>query len=307
MSHKPSVVFFGNEKIATGVTKSDLPTLHLLVDKGYQIDAIFTPQKRTSSRNKRQFEVIKFAQKYKIPIYTEYTQDELLNILDKLPASIAILVAYGRIIPQSIIDHFEHGIINIHPSLLPQYRGSTPIETAILDGVDVTGVSIMQLVDKMDAGPVYAQKKINISDNETKEALSNRLSLLGANLLIENMEFIINKDLQPRSQKNNPSICNKISKEDGNIDTTKSAQQILREIRAYSGWPKSHLRHKHTDLIVLSARLSEIVLDTHKLSIVDNKLILQCNKSSLEITSIQIPGKKPMDAASFINGYKNII
>ena len=307
MSHKPSVVFFGNEKIATGVTKSDLPTLHLLVDKGYQIDAIFTPQKRTSSRNEREFEVTKFAQKYKIPIYTEYTQDELFTILNKLPASIAILVAYGRIIPQSIIDHFKHGIINIHPSLLPQYRGSTPIETAILDGIDVTGVSIMQLVDKMDAGPVYVQKKISINDNETKQELSNRLGLLGANLLIENMEFIINKDLQPQAQKNNPSICNKISKEDGNIDTSKSAQQILREIRAYSGWPKSHLRHKHTDLIILSARLSEIVSDTHKLSIVDNKLILQCNESSLEITSIQIPGKMPMDATSFINGYKNII
>ena len=168
MTAKPSIVFFGNEKIATGLDKTNLATLNKLIDNGYKIDAIFSPYKKTTSRNEHSLEVFEFAKKRNISIYTDYSQTELQNILDNLPSQIGILVAYGKIVPQSIIDHFKYGIVNIHPSLLPKYRGSTPIESAILDGIKITGVSIMQLSNQMDAGPVFAQEK-----NRDKVPLAN--------------------------------------------------------------------------------------------------------------------------------------
>ena len=307
MRDKHSVVFFGNERIATGLTKSTLPTLNKLIDSGYKIDAIFSPSKKTTSRNEYQLETFEFARLHSIPIYTDYSQTQLQNILNDLPAQIGVLVAYGRIVPRSIIDHFKYGIINIHPSLLPKYRGSTPIETAILDGAKDTGVSIMQLSSRMDAGPVFVQKKIHLDDIESKQDIANKLNVLGADMLVDNLEQIVNNKLKPKPQKGDISECKKISKGDGIIDTNDTADFALRKIRAYSGWPKSHLLLNDKDLIILSAKPSNIKTKSDDISIVDGKLVLMCNNSSLEITSLQLSGKKPMDAKSFINGYKDLI
>jgi methionyl-tRNA formyltransferase len=307
MTDKPSVVFFGNERIATGLDKTNLPTLNKLVENGYKIDAIFSPSKKATSRNEHSFEVFEFAKKHNISIHTDYSQSELQNILNNLPAQVGILVAYGKIVPQSVIDNFKYGIINIHPSLLPKYRGSTPIETAILDGVNVTGVSIMQLSSQMDAGPVFAQEKIHLEDNVSKQHLADKLNSIGANLLVNNLEQIINNNLKPKPQKGDIIECKKISKNDGVIDTNDDADLVLRKIRAYSGWPKSHLLFNDKDIIILSAKPSNIRTKLNNISINEGKLILKCNNSSVEITSLQQPGKKPMDAKSFINGYKNFI
>lgn len=307
MTAKPSIVFFGNEKIATGLNKTNLITLNKLIDNGYKIDAIFSPYKKTTSRNEHSLEVFEFAKKHKISIYTDYSQTELQNILDNLPAQLGILVAYGKIVPQSVIDHFKYGIINIHPSLLPKYRGSTPIESAILDGAKTTGVSIMQLSNQMDAGPVFAQEKIHLNGKESKQDLADKLNSLGADMLLDNLEQIINNNLNPKPQEGDISECKKISKGDGIIDANDTADLVLRKIRAYSGWPKSHLLFKDKDLIILSAVPSDIKSKSDNISIVDDKLILKCIDSSIEITSLQLPGKKPMDAKSFINGYKNFI
>lgn len=307
MTAKPSIVFFGNEKIATGLDKTNLATLNKLIDNGYKIDVIFSPYKKTTSRNEHSLEVFEFAKKHNISIYTDYSQTELQNILDNLPAQIGILVAYGKIVPQSVIDHFKYGIVNIHPSLLPKYRGSTPIESAILDGVKTTGVSIMQLSNQMDAGPVFAQEKIHLDGQESKQDIADKLNMLGADMLVDNLEQIINNNLKPKPQKGDISECKKISKADGIIDTNDTADLVLRKIRAYSGWPKSHLLFEDKDLIILSAVPSNIKSKSDNINIIDGKLILKCNNSSLEITSLQLPGKKPMDAKSFINGYKNFI
>ncbi|MDQ5943625.1 MAG: methionyl-tRNA formyltransferase [Patescibacteria group bacterium] len=309
MMKKPSVVFFGNERIATGIKGTELPTANLLLTSGYIIDAVFSPNKGSEqSKNRNQhFEIEDFAKENNIPFYNQYSQTELVEILQKLPASVGILVAYGKIVPQSIIDHFAHGIVNIHPSLLPKYRGSTPIEAAILDGSNTTGVSIMQLSSAMDAGPVYAQEKLQLSGTETKDDIAKALSLKGAELLMKNLDSIINGDLKPIPQKGKATICKKISKQDGNIDSDMSADKILRQIRAYAGWPKSHLSHQGMDLVVLEATMSNIKTKPGELIFADNKLILGCNESSIEIFSIQVSGKKPMDAKSFVNGYKNIL
>lgn len=311
MTNNKSIVFFGNERIATGISNTDLPTLNKLLSNGYTIDAIFSPNKDASSsasKNKRCFEVEEFAENHSIPFYSHYSQSELLEILDGLPANVGVLVAYGKIVSQAVIDHFEHGIINIHPSLLPKYRGSTPIESAILDGAKMTGVSIMQLASEMDAGPVFVQKEVELNGSETKEQLARDLNLVGAEILVENLELIMDSKLQPTQQIGDITICKKISKTDGAIDTELSAIQVLREVRAYSGWPKSHLHYKDIDIIILEARTSDIrATKKDALEIVNGQLVLGCKDSSIEIVRLQIAGKKPMDAKSFINGYKNIL
>jgi len=306
---KPSVVFFGNERLATGLKSTDLPTINLLLNNGYTIDAIISPNKDSEREKKRNqlFEIECFAKKNHIPFYSQYSQSELVEILQKLPASIGILVAYGKIVPQSIIDHFEYGIVNIHPSLLPQYRGSTPIESAILDGLKLTGVSVMQLTSEMDAGPIYTQAKLRLSGAETKDNIASTLNLKGAELLVDNLSLIINQDIKPAPQSGKTTICKKISKHDGDIDTNLPAEVILRQIRAYTGWPKSHLSHQGMDLVILEASTTDIKTEPGTLISVDKKLILGCDNSSIEILSIQVSGKKPMNAKSFINGYKHTL
>lgn len=312
MTNNKSIVFFGNERIATGISNTDLPTLNNLLNNGYTIDAIFSPNKEASasgsiSKNKRGFEVEEFAKNHNIPFYSNYSQEELLEILGGLPAQVGVLVAYGKIVPQSVIEHFEHGIINIHPSLLPKYRGSTPIESAILDGAKMTGVSLMQLVSEMDAGPVFIQHEVELSGSERKEQLAHDLNLLGAKMLVENLELIIDGKLKPKHQHGDITICKKISKTDGVINTERPADQVSREIRAFSGWPKSHLHYKGLDMIILEARTSVAKIAEGTLGAVEGTLILGCKNSSLEVLKLQAIGKKPMDAKSFINGYKNIL
>jgi methionyl-tRNA formyltransferase len=154
------IVFFGNERLATGVTTT-APTLQALIDAGYEVCALVVAQNQSgASRKARKLEVAEIAEQHGIPVLVPAKLDDIAGQLKDYGAEIGILVAFGKIVPQAILDIFPHGIINIHPSLLPKHRGSTPIESAILFGENETGVSLMQLVQKMDAGPVYAQETV---------------------------------------------------------------------------------------------------------------------------------------------------
>jgi methionyl-tRNA formyltransferase len=156
------LIFFGNERLATGLADVDTPVISALVDAGYEIAAVIANYEKASSRSVRRLEIADFCKQNNIPIMLP---DNLANVIDdikSLDCDLAVLVAYGKIIPRGIIDLFSVGIINIHPSLLPLYRGPTPIEQVILDGVDKTGVSIMKLSAGMDDGPVYAQKEVGL-------------------------------------------------------------------------------------------------------------------------------------------------
>src|SRR5262249_26458649 len=145
----------------------------------------------STSRKARPLEIAAVAAQHNIPVLSPEKPSEIIDQLKSYNAPIGVLVAYGRMVPQSIIDIFPHGIINIHPSLLPLNRGSSPIEQAMLDGASQTGVTLMGLVKAMDAGPVYAQATVNLDGTETKANLTDALLRKGGELLIDLLPSIL--------------------------------------------------------------------------------------------------------------------
>jgi methionyl-tRNA formyltransferase len=234
------ILFFGNERLATGL-QTNTPILHALVDAGYLIEAIVIAQNdNQQSRNARKLEIVKVAEEYGISTRRISRLKDAEQELRAFNAEAAILIAYGKIVPQAIIDIFPKGIINIHPSLLPLHRGPTPIESVLLNGDHETGVSLMQLSSKMDAGPVYAQQRIIIENNQSKMELANTLSLLGRDMLIQQLPEIMNGNLRPIAQLDDQATYdNLITKANGILNWNKSASQLEREVRAYAEWPRS--------------------------------------------------------------------
>lgn len=308
---KLSIIFFGNERLATGVKDYNLPVLNSLLKHGHKIEAIFAPQNKITSRKANNLKVHEFAKNNNIAIYSNSTNQEIIDVVKKNKVNLGVLVAYGKIVPQNIIDSFKHGIINIHPSLLPKYRGSTPIESAILNGEKTTGVSLMKLVNEMDAGPIYVQKELNV-EGSTKSELTEKLSTLGASLLINNLYNIVSGRLVAVDQDSSKATyCKKIKISDGLIDTNKSAQTICNEIRAYSEWPKSKLIINSRTIIILEANvaqtLNQKIFKQSVLTSLNKKLYLGCKDSVLEVTKLQLEGKNATDAQSFINGHSDMV
>ena len=296
VSSKAKLVFFGNERLATATTTS-APTLRALVEAGYEIEAVITSHKEMVSRRKRDLEIGPVAHAYHIPVILPGGKDDLLSKLEKYRAEAAVLVAFGRIIPQEILDLFPKGIINVHPSLLPKLRGSTPVETAILNGLEETGVSLMKLVSEMDAGPVYAQKKVPLDGTETKYQLAEKLQQEGARLLIENLEDILSGRLEPKVQDETEATYSRLlTKADGHIDFSEPAEDIERKVRAYLGFPKTRARIHGRDVVITKARVAE--------SAQDGILVIKCQPGYLEILELTAPSGRTMSGADFMLGYR---
>jgi len=304
-----TVVFFGNERLATGVT-TEATVLRRLIKNGYKVAAVIVNQDEYKSRKIRQLEVETVAQQAKIKLLTPHKLSEIIEELQGLDAQIGILVAYGKIIPGSVIDIFPSGIINIHPSLLPHGRGPTPIEQAILDGAKETGVSIMQLAQDMDAGPIYGQAKLKLSGYESKQQLADSLLKMGNDLLINYLPEIISGIKTPIPQDNKLATYNDlIDRSQSKIDWHKPALQIEREIRAYKNWPKSWTKLKGHQLIIIEASiLKDVKLPPGELKLVDDsRLFVGCSGGALEIKRIQPLNKGEASVKSYLAGNRHFL
>lgn len=292
-----TLIFFGNERLVSGLKSTKAPILTGLIERGYNIKAVVSHHSNSKSRNNRPLEVAQIATKYNIPILLPERPSDISQQLAEYKADAAILLAYGRIIPQSIIDLFPLGIINIHPSLLPLYRGPTPIESAILDGVTNTGISIMQLSSGMDSGPIYAQADIKLKGNENKFEVYNKLSDLSTELLFNNLPAILNASIKPTAQDDSKaSYCKLFKKSDQAIDPNKlTASQADRHVRACLGFPKTKLNLFGHDCIITKSHISY-----KKKSPLD---ILCRDGDFLSIDELIAPSGRLMNAESFIRGY----
>lgn len=290
-----SLVFFGNERLSTGFTPPGAPTLQALIDAGYSIKAVVCNFAKATSRKARTLEVQEVAERYNIPVLLPHKLRDSKQQLIDYDAEAAILVAYGKMVPQDIIDIFPKGIINIHPSLLPQNRGSTPIESAILDGATETGVSLMQLVKEMDAGPVWAQTRTRLNDTETKKELTTTLLRSGGELLLTHLPSILDGTLQPKLQDESQATYTKlITKADGQLNLDKTAQQLEREIRAFATWPKSRICLFNQDIIITKAIITAKP---------NTPLTLTCaNNTYLEVQELIAPSGKHMSGEAFLRG-----
>ncbi len=232
---------------------------------------------------------------------------------DKSCVDLFVVAAYGKIIPQNILDMPQFGSLNIHPSLLPQYRGASPIQTALLNGNNQTGVTIILMDAKIDHGPIVAQTPIiKILETEKFPELRDRLAEISADLLIKTLPDWFNKKITPQPQNDQTAtFCCLIKKEAGQINWQNTASKIFNHWRAYYPWPGIYSSEfgglKNPNLIKLIEIKTNSLTSNLKpgtLFTFDKKLFVTCGqKTTLEIISLQPAGKNPMTASSFINGY----
>jgi len=299
------IVFFGSDE-------NSAKLLAELIQNDYNIELVITKTSKKTGRSKKQNPVKKIAEQSNIKIAEKdrLNDSESIEIIKNTKANLAILLSYGTIIPQEILDSFPLGIINIHPSLLPKYRGPSPVQTVLLNGEKETGVSIMLLAKKMDAGPIIIQEKINIEPKDNHEILNNKLFSLGNKLLLENLQRYINKEIQVHSQDNNQvTYAQMIEKKDGLIDWNNSAKKINNQIRAFYNWPGAYTYFNDRLLKIIEAKI-ENKNTNHQIGEVflDNtQIAIQTNNGILHPLIVQIEGKQKMDINPFINGYKNFI
>ena len=225
-------------------------------------------------------------------------QDDLHNIISLNSVKIGVLVSYGKIIPTSIINAFPKGIINIHPSLLPKYRGPSPIETAILNGDQKTGVSIMALSAQMDAGPIYIQTSVPLNDKEYSSNLYETLFNLGGDILVENFEKIANSEIKPTEQDSSrATYCQLLNKSEGNLNpATMTASECERRVRAFSKYPKTRIDFAGHNIIITKSHTEQY----------ESKFGVKCADDKwLAIDELISPSSgKKMSAESYLNGLK---
>lgn len=292
-----TIIFFGNERLVSGLKKTDAPVLTGLLDRGYNVKAIISHHSSGRSRNTRDLEVAEIGRRHDVPVLLPNRPADIIEEIKVINPTLAILVAYGRIIPQRVIDLFPKGIINIHPSLLPKHRGPTPIESAILGGDTETGVSIMQLTAGMDSGPVYGQSKLALRGTETKFDIHASLSRQGADLLFKLLPSIIDGSLQPVAQDDSKATyTSMLGKSDTLLDLSSlSAIAAERRIRAYLGFPKSKITIDGHTIIVTKAHVST----TQK-----TPLDLLCQDGAyLSVDELVAPSGRLVTGQSFVNGY----
>lgn len=284
-----TIVFFGSGPVAA----SSLGFL----SKHFNIEAVIT--KVVPPHHKDPAPVEELAKKCNLPILFANNKQELDDIIDKrdFQSQIGILVDYGVIVTQKVINSFKLGIINSHFSLLPQWRGADPITFSILSGQQKTGVSLMLIEPSLDTGKLLTRKSIKIKPTDTTASLTARLIELSNTLLLDYVPKYMDGKIKPKNQPHpdRATYSRKLRKDDGIIDWKKPAEQLEREIRAYAGWPKSRATINKNNIIITKAH----VTDHHT-----GKLDILCGDNKyLSIDELIAPSGRKMSAAAYINGY----
>lgn len=292
MTSSKTILFFGTDEFSA-------LSLRELIAKGFTIGAVITKPDARRGRGQRVIEPIvkTIAHEHGIAVWQPTNTKELTTHVRSVKDPMGVLVSYGRIIPQSVIDLFSPGIINVHPSLLPLYRGPSPVETAILNGDTVTGVTIMQLSEAMDAGPVYSQVTVPLSDTETAPELETQLGEIGAQELSLILPSIINGSLIPVAQDESvASYCKLLRKDDSTPDfSTLSAEQAERRVRAYVAFPKTKATVGGHSIVITKA---------HVVNHAETALDIACADGRfLRVEELVGPSGRSMNAKAFLNGY----
>lgn len=295
-----SLVFFGTETFSAS-------TLSALIAGGFSIAAVVTKPDAKRGRGQKVIEplVKTIAKQHNIDVWQPRNLSDIVSHIKQLQPVTGVLVSFGRIIPQAILDLFTPGVINVHPSLLPAYRGPSPIETALLSGDPTTGVTIMKLIAAMDAGPIYAQATYPATiTHATQPELYEALGTFGADLLVRNLPAIMRGELTPTEQRHEQaSYCQLIAKADGVIDWQQSAAQIERAIRAYKSWPGSRTTLHGIECLITRAHISPEHGTPGDITATPTSLTIATGDASIAIDSLKPIGKKELSVRDFLNGY----
>lgn len=294
-----TIVFFGSGPVAA-------KSLELL-QNNFNIEAVVT--KPTKTRSNDPVPVLDLAKSLGIKTFLPSNKLELDELISTNPfkVNLAVLIDYGIIVSQNVIDYFSKGIINSHFSLLPKWRGADPITFSILSGEIKTGVSLMLITSGMDEGPLLLQAELEILKNDTSKELTDKLIQLSVRLLIEAIPDYLSGKLTPYPQPDDikPTYSRKLIKQDGNIDWQKSAEQIEREIRAYIEWPKSFTKINDIPITITKAHTEPLNGSVGTYKIKDNQIIFYSSKNALIVDKLTPAGKNEMDSKSFLMGYRS--
>jgi len=293
------IVFMGTPIFAVPILKS-------LYQNGYPVSVVYTQPPQKSQRgqkiNKSLIQSLSETLniEFRTPLSLKNNREEY-EYLKKLDADLGIVVAYGQIIPNEILNLTKKGFINIHASLLPKWRGAAPIQRSIINLDKQTGITIMKINNKLDSGPICNSYKIDISNNENAEIISNKLSLLGAEKILDNIDKILDDKIEFKEQNHaDATYANKIEKSEGKIDWNSKAENIIGKINGLYPSPGAWFIYKGERFKILKAEISEgkgnpgIILDEY--------FKVACNNKSIKILEIQRQGKRPQKINEFMLG-----
>ena len=288
-----------------GTPKFSVPALKALDQSKHQICAVYSQPPRPSGRGKKLnfSDVHKEALDLGLTVHTprNFKSEKDQKIFRELKADIAIVIAYGLILPSQILSSPKFGCVNIHASLLPRWRGAAPIQRAIMEGDDETGICIMKMDNGLDTGPVLSSRKIQIKENDTAKILSERLSLLGSNLIVEVLDKLPDYKVQMQPT-HGITYASKIHKSEAKIDWSLPAQTIDRKIRALSPFPGAWTEINGERVKLLA---SKVVDEEHEAGMVlDTGFSIACGQKAIEITEAQRPGKSAQKSDVFLRGFR---
>jgi len=302
--------------IFAGTPDFAVPALQALYDKDYEVVGVLTQPDRPSGRGlKLHPSAIKLkANELDIPVYqpSELKSKTSYDSLAAIDFNVMIVAAYGLIIPQAILDLPSFGCFNIHASLLPRWRGAAPIHRAILMGDEVTGVTIMRVVQKLDAGDMIKKTEIQISEKDTTEQLTKTLAVLGANLMTEVMDELIGKGELQSTPQDEASVtyAEKVTKEESTINWEDPSLVIARKIRAFNSFPVAQAEYREVVCKIWDAEISLEASQKGKIGQIiklDEFIHVKCGEGALLIKELQLPGGKRLKSKEFILGHRPIL
>lgn len=303
---EPNIVFMGTPEFA-------VPSLRALAEGPYRITVVTQPDRPAGRGGKLTPPPVKVvAEELGLPVLQPETlkDPEFRARFAEIRPKVTVLVAYGEYVASSLLELPERGSINLHPSLLPRWRGSTPMQSPILAGDPVTGVTIIRMDKGLDTGPIIAQRSVPIGAEETHPELSTRLAQLGAELLAEVLPLWLIGEIEAKSQDNEQATMTRIlTKEDGLLDWSKSAAELARRVRALQPWPGTYTYWGDRLLKVLRARPVESKAggEPGTVSVVEKALVVQTGDGELELLQVQPAGKGAMETRAFLAGNPSIV
>jgi methionyl-tRNA formyltransferase len=304
MSSSLNLVFCGTPRFA-------VPTLSKVVEAGFHVHLVVTQPDRPKGRG---LELVSSPVKERalqlgLPVVQPESikrNEEFKVQLSKIKPDAIVVVGYGRIIPQWMLDLPQFGNINLHASLLPKYRGAAPIQWAIARGETVTGVTTMKIDAGLDTGDILLQEEVPIAPGDTAETLAPKLAEVGAKLTVTTLRGLQAGSVHPSQQDHaRATLAPILRKEDGLIDFSRSASEILNRMRGFQPWPGAYTKFRGKNLQVWRAASAKGALSSSELKVEGDHLLVGCGENTvIELLELQIEGKKRSSVADFLRGYR---
>ncbi len=297
------IVFMGTPDFAVS-------TLESLIKGGHEVIAAVTQPDKPKGRGKAVLmtPVKEKALEYDIPVYqpVKARDPEFVELLQGMDPDVIVVVAFGQILPKSILDIPKYGCVNVHASLLPKYRGAAPIQWAVIDGEEKSGVTTMLMDEGLDTGDMLEKAEIVLDEKETGGSLFDKLSTLGGELILSTLEKMENGTITRTPQgESDTSYAKMLKKSMGEIDWTMDAVKIERLIRGLNPWPSAYTSLKGKTVKIWSADVVEGKGNGNPgcVTVTKDKLLVECGEGFLSVTELQLEGKKRMDTAAFLRGF----